>query len=249
MNDLELFNENGFFILKKENSQFLLKLNVFEDEIKNFTVKFLNRHNIITPQDISKEKLFNELIPKLYFEKPKIASKLYDNLNDLPIFKKLLLEEEILNKVSEILNTEESSLITTHFQFFIHIPHEEKHLLGWHQDSSYYKDFDSNNSLVCWIPINDTDKFNGGISAIPKSHKAGELEHIKNEFGTHKAQEKEKKGLVYIPQEAFNRENSIDLKTKKGDIAFFDFNLIHKSIVTKSNTTRYTVLARFGVKK
>jgi phytanoyl-CoA hydroxylase len=133
-------------------------------------------------------------------------------------------------------------------QFFIHVPenpNNEKQNLGWHQDSSYFKNFPHSDSLVCWFPLFDVDDTNGALWVIPGSHRLGQLPHIENKFGEHKDMAWDKRGRVYIDSGLFAEHSAVQVPIKRGSVGFFHFDLIHKSGLTNKKP-RYTFLSRYG---
>lgn len=184
----------------------------------------------------------------LYKNHPKIAGSIYDTINMSIHAKQIFDNDLLLNQIAQLLKIDSRDLLINNVQFFIK-PKGTEHYLGWHQDSSYFEDFNSDNSLVCWIPLVDVNKDNGAIWTIPSSHKSGKLNYNTNEKGNHKNIEWDKRGLTYIDKEKFDESKAVQLEVKKGEVAFFDFNLIHKSGLQISENVRYTVLARFGSSK
>jgi ectoine hydroxylase-related dioxygenase (phytanoyl-CoA dioxygenase family) len=63
-----------------------------------------------------------------------------------------------------------------HDQAFWKMPGDSKPT-PWHQDGTYFP-IREPNVLTMWIPMDDVDTFNGCLSFIPESHKAGKLTNV-----------------------------------------------------------------------
>lgn len=237
------YKQNGFCklidIINKDD------LNDLLESMKNMAV-LLAEKNSIQIDSTDHNYILNKLIPKIYEHDKKIGSILYDTMNHHVNMYKVFNNKKLQNSIKKALDIETDSLLCDNFQFFIHVPNEDTQILGWHQDSSYFKQFKDEKSLVCWIPLIDVSKEDGAIWAVSSSHKKGYIEHTNNEIGKHKDVEWNKKGLSYLDTKYFDEKEAAQIEIDFGEVALFDFNLIHKSGLTRGSKVRYTVLARFS---
>ncbi len=57
------------------------------------------------------------------------------------------------------------------------VPQDKRTTVLWHQDSHYFgRDSSEKRIITVWIPLVDTDKKNGCMQIIPKSHSWGYVE-------------------------------------------------------------------------
>ncbi len=56
----------------------------------------------------------------------------------------------------------------------IKLPRNEPELVPWHQDNAYMND-DAFGTMICtaWIPLLDTDRSNGGMAVVKRTHQSG----------------------------------------------------------------------------
>lgn len=214
------------------------------NSVKNIAIKIAKENNI-TIESVDKNYVLNQVIPKIYSD-TNLGSKIYDAMNMHVNTYNVFSNQDILKIIKVVLNDRNAEIICDNFQFFIHIPNDDEHILGWHQDSFYFKQFDDGKSLVCWIPLIDVGLEDGAIWVIPGSHKNLAMEHTNNVVGEHKKTEWNKKGLFYLDNKYFNDSNAVQILVNKRDIILMDFNLLHKSGQTRGQKVRYTILARFS---
>ncbi|MDE0883998.1 MAG: phytanoyl-CoA dioxygenase family protein [Myxococcota bacterium] len=93
--------------------------------------------------------------------------------------------------------------------------------IPWHQDNGYHQGR-TQEFLTCWLALDDSSLENGGLEAIPGSHKAGHREH--GWEGVHAA----------IPPQSIEDEGAIPLDVKAGELLIFSSLLVHQ---TGGNTT------------
>lgn len=70
----------------------------------------------------------------------------------------------------------EAAVRLFHDQAFWKMPGDSKPT-PWHQDATYFP-MKEPNVLTMWIPMDDVDTFNGCLSFVPGSHKAGKLTNV-----------------------------------------------------------------------
>ncbi|XP_067936384.1 L-proline trans-4-hydroxylase-like [Watersipora subatra] len=112
----------------------------------------------------------------------------------------------------------------------------------WHQDYGYWY----NNGFLfpdlgtVFIPIDDADRENGCLKFIPKSHKAGRIEHLI--VGGQAGADTER--VAYL-QDALGL---CHVEMKAGDVLFFHSNLLHRSEQNHSERRRWAYLIAYCAK-
>ncbi|WP_019503971.1 phytanoyl-CoA dioxygenase family protein [Pleurocapsa sp. PCC 7319] len=109
---------------------------------------------------------------------------------------------------------------------------QNRGVVGWHTDKSYWPTCSSNRLLTAWIPFQDCDKSLGPLVMIDRSHKWSESKNLKN-FYENNLQE----------LEAYMRSQGRDfvkvpMTLKKGQVSFHNCNTIHGSYLNSSNSKR-----------
>ena len=99
-----------------------------------------------------------------------------------------------------------------------------------HQDN-YYIQERHGNMMSCAVYLQNTNKENGCLRIVPKSHKGGIYKHTKPD--------KSVTGLYWIDESRLR--NVVDLERKAPYAVFFHPNLIHGCYLNKSNNTRYSI--------
>lgn len=108
-------------------------------------------------------------------------------------------------------------------------------IIGWHVDTHFSWE-QSAGMINCWIGLNPTSPFHGGLEYIPKSHKHS----FKNEPPN-------KKRLSLSPEQL----EELDLTTAvpnimpAGHMAFHSFRTVHRSTANESEIRRIGLVLRF----
>ena len=172
---------------------------------------------------------------------PISASWIYETINNSNIFKKFIYNLGLETIVSKLIGTDNVNNIgTVSPALRIDVPHDDKNIRDWHQDSSYFLDNgDGNNSLVVWISLGTSNKENGGVIICPKSHLEKKLK------SDYKKQESLKSEQYVAPQSIIEKYDQTHITTTKGDVAFIQMDTIHKSGYNSSKVVRYTAQIRF----
>jgi len=112
----------------------------------------------------------------------------------------------------------------------------------WHQDYGYWY---KNGCLfpdmgTVFIPIDDTDKENGCLKIIPRSHLAGRIEHVR--IGDQAGAD--------IERVSYLQENLglLHVEMKAGDALFFHSNMLHRSEQNHSGRRRWAYLIAYNTK-
>ncbi|KAF6031582.1 hypothetical protein EB796_010107 [Bugula neritina] len=112
----------------------------------------------------------------------------------------------------------------------------------WHQDYGYWY---KNGCLfpdmgTVFIPIDDTDQGNGCLKVIPKSHKAGRIDHVR--IGDQAGADKDR--VSYLQQKL----GLCHVEMNAGDALFFHSNILHRSDQNHSDRRRWAYLIAYNTK-
>lgn len=112
---------------------------------------------------------------------------------------------------------------------------DDKTIVGWHTDHSYWSTCTSTKMLTAWIPLQDTNTELGTLMVIDGSHKWPEVEHIRsfNNPDLHNLSEQIGRD---IPEQAY-----IPIELEKGQISFHHMRLLHASGPNRSKRDRQAV--------
>ena len=111
-------------------------------------------------------------------------------------------------------------------KFFPKLPHGGTSVM-WHQDNFYFGTT-SDQIVSCAIYFDDTDRENGCLRVIPKSHLHKEIAtHNKNPYG-------------YGHWTQIDESHAIDVAVPAGTVVFFSSNLLHGTYENKSERSRYS---------
>lgn len=107
--------------------------------------------------------------------------------------------------------------------------------VNWHQDNHFFGTA-SPQITSCAVYLEATDRENGSLKVIPKSHLDGEVKHGPGE------------GIWANGEWALDVDESkaIDIKCSPGTVVLFNALLLHAAHVnTSKNRTRYSIFAHF----
>ena len=91
-----------------------------------------------------------------------------------PAIKHLWSNEKLLDAVEQIVGP--TIAANPVWNLRIKLPRNAPEEVPWHQDNGYFDD-DIRGTMICtaWIPLLDTNKENGGLGMIRKTHQKGIL--------------------------------------------------------------------------
>ena len=97
-------------------------------------------------------------------------------MQTLAINYEVLSNPKVLKKVAKLLNTIPSCITLTDVALRLDPPNDERNSLGWHQDSSYFRQNENgSNGLVLWTPVVYITKNMGRLEFLKDSHTLGPL--------------------------------------------------------------------------
>ncbi len=214
------FDENGFVKIK----------NLFTKNEVNFIKK-----DIIYISKILKIKKYKHL----HLTPDGRVNSIHD-INKLKIrsyLNQLSKKEKLKKIVNNILNTKKT--IVRNLEFFLK-PKKTGQSSPFHQDN-YFWNIKKAEALNVWIACSNSNKNNGGICYLEKSHKKGLLKHeLSYKKGTsQKITSKELKKIKYKKKY---------LNLKPGDCIIHHPEVIHGSAKNLSNRDRIGVVISFKKK-
>lgn len=223
----------GYTVEKNLLNQNNLKL--IKESILELLKKFLDK----------KQYLNRDLDEQLLYLRKNNLSKfgiLFDSLQTLAINYEILCNKKILKKVAKLLNTMPSCITLTDVALRLDPPNDEKNSLGWHQDSSYFRQNENgSNGLVLWAPVLDISESMGKLEFLKNSHKIGSLriKKKKSKLKTYSSKrEINKKKLA-------NYKNILKYDLKVGDSLLMNMDMIHRSGKNYSKKFRISLIGRY----
>jgi ectoine hydroxylase-related dioxygenase (phytanoyl-CoA dioxygenase family) len=120
--------------------------------------------------------------------------------------------------------------------FFIKEPFS-KETVGWHQDA-YYWPMKPHNTVTIWLAFDDVDEENGGMKIIPGSHRAGLLQHKRQD---------QTDSILTLELESgtFSEADAVQFKLKAGEVTLHDDRAAHGSPANPSSRRRAGLTMRY----
>jgi len=117
--------------------------------------------------------------------------------------------------------------------FLYSFPNDKKRYYKVHQDFFYLPY--SINSLVLWIPLQNTNKKNGALKIVPHSHR-------NNNLYNHTAKDVKNNKL----NKSFKEDEFVSINVNLGQALVFNSFIVHKSGSNTSNQIRMSFNVRFN---
>jgi len=240
-NEQKSYNEHGFVVIKNlvdcQKHDLLLRglVKILRKYDKKCT---LNIDSINSWED----DILSESLIDFRKRQPTLFGAFYDTMQTNTLLQSLLIQDKIINVISDLFNQEPDTFSSTGYMLRIDPPNDERNTYDWHQDSAYYKQNKVGiHGCVAIIPLVDINPINGSLSILQGSQNEETHEHefYKSESGDN-ASEK-----FTLPENIVNKYPKVDLYANKGDVVFLQMNLIHKSGFNISNKVRFTSGIRF----
>jgi len=205
--------------------------------------KFAENNNY---KNIWRNKNFSKLLIQFRKKHPDKFSKIYNDIRLNPHFLSLAKDNKVLSKAKSILGIQKKNLWVGEFAGRIDVPRDRRNILGWHVDSSYYKNLSKTGSgaLVSWIALCDVKIKNGAIKICPKSHKNEIFKTKKTLYEPDSVSNKKKSVTYKIENKIIKQYKQKYIELLAGDVIFFDLRLIHRSGFNSSNEVRLSILNR-----
>ena len=190
-----------------------------------------------------KQKDFNKKLIELRKKKPKIFAEFFDTLQTMSMIYSLLVKKEILNSIQKLLATSKAYITLTDVSIRLDAPNDERNKLGWHQDSSYYRQNNNGkNGIVLWTPlINEIKKEIGPLQILKNSSRLGPLNVKKkknnNKYGSKKRNISKNFLLKYT--------KILEPEMKLGDVLLLNLDMVHRSGENLSEKFRFSMIGRY----
>lgn len=134
----------------------------------------------------------------------------------------LAKEPEIVGRVASLIGRDLDVFGT---KFFPLLPNGGTST-WWHQDN-YYFSSDSERIVTCGIYLQDTDRGNGCLKVVPRSHRQGRFTHVSDP-------------ATYGSWVAVDESEAVQLEVPGGTVILFSANLLHGANRNVSSRTRYS---------
>ena len=223
------------------NQKILFKKIVNKEIVQKLFIKHSNYYKKNIYQQLLKQKFIdkrsvflknNFTYNKISSEKKKLLTGHFPLKFRLNIYKILLKEKTLINKLKKILKTD---------NFFIYIPTMSRFslprcklsLTPWHNDSAYTPQFQK--FFTVWIPLVNVKKNKGGICFLNKNISVKKIKSKKNIFFS-SFKLNEKPNIKYFDCDV-------------GDALIFNNKTIHKSLINTANNIRYSIDFRVSDKR
>jgi phytanoyl-CoA hydroxylase len=138
-------------------------------------------------------------------------------------FREFLTTPRLLDVAETLLGPDLISFLL----MFIYKPKGITSVHPFHQDAYYFPFGPDDDIAGVWVPLDDTDADNGGLTVVPGSHRGPVLDHAMPDELTN--------ARAYGIPGADEREGAVSLEVAAGDAVFFHSRLWHK---TGSNITQ-----------
>lgn len=219
--------KNGYIVIKN----FYKPTQV--NKINNILKNHFNWIKIKYPEYNKKKYTFdnpqNESLIKLF----------YDTIKMHPCTLELLSFAKTLNLVKKIYGLKYFGFLRNGYGFRLDYPQRSKFLTQLHQD--YHANLGSPDGLVFYTPLTDVLNIaSGPVVVFPKSHLEG-IRKIK----INKSYDVSTGYIIEKAEDEMLKFKATNLFIKSGDLAIFDFRLLHKSSFNKSSKVRISFISRF----
>ncbi len=203
-----------------------------------FQKGFLIIENLICKDDIRRLQLQSELIgdnkidhvpvsstqvePEVNIESPIEKNLTLRKLYDIAIYDQIfwnhVVNEKIVDVISQLLETKDIKLYGD--QLFMKNP-EVGSEIYWHQDSASWTDIFPRDLITAWTALDDSTLENGCLKFIPGSHRFGTLGLDSDS--------RERKMERFLPLLKFKQWEIEDIELDSGSVSFHHSLLIHGS--------------------
>jgi len=153
----------------------------------------------------------------------------------------LVRHPNLIQAVSEVLESNDILIWSSDLTVK---PANSSECFGWHQDEAYAHLGPATKLVTAWIALSDSNKSNGCVRFIRRSHALGELAH-KSQPRT--MDENLVLGQVVADQQLIQRVegNVVDCELKAGQASLHAWRTIHSSKPNQSNHDRIGLAVRY----
>jgi Phytanoyl-CoA dioxygenase (PhyH) len=166
----------------------------------------------------------------------KLGSLLYNSAKLLPSIQRIASSNAM---VDQLRNVGMVSPVIADINFRIDSFAEDKFLFDWHQD--YWFSVCSPAAVVAWIPLTAVTPETGGVELIPRTVTGGRI--FKTRMGT--TYNSYADAVVIDEEIPAGPRHRFDMSP--GDVLFFRFDVLHRSLPVKSRErSRWTLQVRYA---
>ncbi|KAK3087156.1 hypothetical protein FSP39_002452 [Pinctada imbricata] len=227
----------NFFDVEKELNPVREDINQLVDELaqKLYTAGKLKK--------LYKEYGLFERLTKIEAEFPGSNILLHKTGKLPPSFRRLWTNERLLNLMEQLIGPEVA--ISPVWNLRTKTPKNTATVVPWHQDNGYF-DLDSYNTLIptAWIPLLDTNEFNGGMEMCKNAHLKGKVAKHQCCWGD--------SWYVMMEEEEMVKTLGVDMKKDTevcpvayGGMLLFNNLTPHRSLPNVSNQVRWSLDLRW----
>jgi len=179
----------------------------------------------------------------LRLSNPASAGAVYDSMTASLTVQSLFTSNQIVGKVSALINVDESEL--SHFFRCMRLdpPGQNLNELGWHQDfqDSEHPSLSAIDGLTVWIPLTSVGPNEGSMEVCYGSHKL-RIGAVKVE---NSGSENRSKAIIIDSAEA-DKFKRLVVDLQPGDAVFMNMNVLHRTYPAPATASwRFTVLGRY----
>tara|TARA_Y100000590_G_C15633482_1_gene982081 strand:+ start:624 stop:1436 length:813 start_codon:yes stop_codon:yes gene_type:complete len=236
--NIKFFEKEGYILSRKSiGSKDILRLK------KSI---FVALEKILKSKKIKKkinEKNVNEQMILLRKKNPELFARFFDTVQTLTGIYLAISNNKVLNIISRLIRANIHEITLTDVGIRLDVPHDTRNALGWHQDSSYYRQNNlGKNGVILWAPLFKIEKDMGTLQWLRFSHKLGSLNISKKKKKSAFASSKREIDSKYIRKFKEILENNVSV----GDVLLMNPDLVHRSgYNSNKEKVRVTMLARF----
>jgi ectoine hydroxylase-related dioxygenase (phytanoyl-CoA dioxygenase family) len=179
----------------------------------------------------------------LRLSNPASAGAVYDSMTASLTVQSLFTSDEIVSKVSALMNIDEAEL--SHFFRCMRLdpPGENMNELGWHQDfqDSEHPSLSAIDGLTVWIPLTSVGPDEGSMEVCYGSHK--------HRIGAVKVEDtgsQNRSKTIVIDSSEADKFQRLVVDLHPGDAVFMNMNVLHRTYPAPASASwRFTVLGRY----
>ena len=169
-------------------------------------------------------------------------SSIYDTVQLSNELIKISFENNLQKIASNYLKINEKNLSIRDVKLRMDFPNDTRNSYNWHQDSAYDKfSLNSNNGVILWIPLIDTNKKNGTLVIKPGSEYSGFNCSKRVSKGDRFTSEQ-----ILVMPKYLKKYRSKHINVKKNNCLVTYSGIFHKSGINLSDHIRFTLIAKYN---
>lgn len=227
------FEKNGYVVIKNFFSKKIL-LNAKKE------IFFCSKNLMNNKKKIKFSiKNFDFFVKKSLKNSPKFSSKFYDISKKFLSMHDFVFNRKIITLAKFLLKTQNVGILNKAYGYRMDKPNDKKFLTQLHQD--YIQNLGAPEGLVFYNSLKNVKNINGPVVIYEGSHKLGLL----NAKISQSKISKSRSYILDISKSDLKKFKKVKLLIKEGDLAVFDFLLLHHSSFNHSKDIRWSIVSRF----